>query len=70
MSNILELKKITRNYQLNNKTLVYCGHEYTLNNLNFLLSIFPNNEDLNKERKIIKEQLITNGKTIPFNLGL
>lgn len=57
-------------FQLNNKTLVYCGHEYTLNNLNFLLSIFPNNEDLNKERKIIKEQLITNGKTIPFNLGL
>lgn len=48
------LKKID---DLNNKTNVYCGHEYTNTNLNFLLSIFPKNENLLDEKKKIDLQL-------------
>ena len=54
---------------LPNETEVYCGHEYTLANLNFLLSIFSNNKELVLEKKIIEEKLIKNGTSIPFNLG-
>lgn len=60
------LKKI-RN--LDNKTKVYCGHEYTLNNLEFLLSIFSNNKNLIKEVSIVKRQLKKTNSSIPFNLG-
>ena len=56
-------------YALDNKTNVYCGHEYTNTNLNFLLSIFPKNRNLLIEKKKIDIQLKKNGSTIPFNLG-
>ena len=60
------LKKID---DLNNKTNVYCGHEYTNTNLNFLLSIFPKNENLLDEKKKIDLQLKKTQSSIPFNLG-
>ena len=60
------LKKID---DLNNKTNVYCGHEYTNTNLNFLLSIFPKNENLLDEKKKIDLQLKKTKSSIPFNLG-
>ena len=60
------LKKINL---LDNKTMVYCGHEYTYSNLDFLISIFPNHKDLISERKKIDNQLAKTGQSIPFNLG-
>jgi hydroxyacylglutathione hydrolase len=27
-------------------TLIYCGHEYTISNLNFAISVDPHNESL------------------------
>tara|TARA_B100001540_G_scaffold316150_1_gene345256 strand:- start:1319 stop:2086 length:768 start_codon:yes stop_codon:yes gene_type:complete len=54
---------------LNNDTEVYCGHEYTINNLNFLLSLFPNFKELQLEKKKIDKQILKNGSSIPFNLG-
>ena len=62
----ISLQKI---YTLDNKTIVYCGHEYTNANLNFLLSNFPQNENLLAEKKKIDLQLIETGSSIPFNLG-
>ena len=62
----ISLQKI---YTLDNKTIVYCGHEYTNANLNFLLSNFPQNENLLTEKKKIDQQLIETGSSIPFNLG-
>jgi len=62
----ISLQKI---YTLDNKTIVYCGHEYTNANLNFLLSNFPQNENLLAEKKKIDQQLIETGSSIPFNLG-
>ena len=54
---------------LDNKTNVYCGHEYTKTNLNFLLSIFPQNKKLLIEKKKIHLQVKETSSSIPFNLG-
>jgi len=48
---------------------VYCGHEYTLNNLIFLEDIFRENIDLENVKKQILQDLETTNKTIPFVLG-
>ena len=48
---------------------VYCGHEYTLNNLMFLEDIFRKSIDLEKVKKQILQDLETNNRTIPFALG-
>ena len=57
-------------YNLNDKTTVYCGHEYTNNNLNFLLKIFPQNKSLLSEKNKIDKMLLEKKSTIPFNLGV
>ena len=54
---------------LDNKTAVYCGHEYTKTNISFLISIFPQNEILHAEKQKINLQLNDMGSSIPFNLG-
>ena len=62
----ISLQKI---YALDNKTIVYCGHEYTNTNLDFLLSNFPQNKNLLIEKKKIDQQIKETGSSIPFNLG-
>ena len=61
------LRKI---YTLNNKTNIFCGHEYTNTNLKFLLSIFPKNKDLLNEKYKINNQLLNTKSSIPFSLGM
>ena len=60
------LKKLE---QIDNETLVFCGHEYTLNNLAFLKSTFPEFKILEEEEREIKNQLKKKNSSIPFNLG-
>ena len=48
---------------------VYCGHEYTLNNLMFLEDVFRENINLEKVKKQILHDLETKNRTIPFVLG-
>ena len=55
--------------QLSDNTYVYCGHEYTQTNLRFLNTVFHDCEPLNIEKKIISEQLLSTGFSMPFNLG-
>jgi len=54
---------------LSNELTVYCGHEYTENNLKFLESIFNNNSILQTTKIHIKNDLNNTGRSIPFNLG-
>ena len=54
---------------LPDKTLVYCGHEYTMNNLNFLESIFEEIKELKELRTIIEKKINMSSRTIPFFLG-
>ena len=56
--------------KLDDQTEVYCGHEYSLNNLNFLLSIFKDNNKLYETKSTLLKKITKNkGITIPFNLG-
>ena len=54
---------------LDNAAQVYCGHEYTLKNLEFLLSIFPDNEEIKISKQRNNEQINTTGSSIPYILG-
>ena len=60
------LKKIM---SLPDDTLVYPGHEYTLNNLLFALSLEPDNIDLQNYHKKVKNLLKKNRPSIPSFLG-
>ena len=54
---------------LSDKMLVYCGHEYTLNNIKFLEHIFKKNKILERAKKNIISDLSLNKRSIPFHLG-
>jgi len=54
---------------LSDDMLVYCGHEYTLNNLKFLEHIFNNNKILENTKKQISSDLDSKGRSIPFYFG-
>ena len=54
---------------LSDKMLVYCGHEYTLNNIKFLEHIFKKNKILESAKKNIISDLSLNKRSIPFHLG-
>ena len=60
------LKKIEK---LEDDTLVYGGHEYTLNNLKFLLSVFPDNKEIILEKEKINFQILKTKSSMPFVLG-
>ena len=49
-------------------TLIYCGHEYSLNNGKFCLSIDRENNKLLKKIDKIKKKLKKNSPTIPVSL--
>ncbi|WP_417583652.1 hydroxyacylglutathione hydrolase [Pelagibacterium sp.] len=50
-------------------TTVYCGHEYTLANAKFALSVDPENEALKARAQQAQSQIDSGEPTIPFNLG-
>jgi hydroxyacylglutathione hydrolase len=56
-------------YNLSDKMLVYCGHEYTLNNIKFLEHIFKKNKILESAKKNIISDLDSKTRSIPFYLG-
>jgi hydroxyacylglutathione hydrolase len=51
-------------------TRVYCGHEYTLNNGKFALSIEPDNGALKSRMKEVEAARAANKPTIPSTIGL
>ena len=50
-------------------TMIYCGHEYTLQNSKFCIKHDSKNVNLQNKIKLIKEKLDNNKPTIPTNLG-
>ena len=54
--------------ELDNNLKIYCGHEYTLNNLNFLESVLNKKELFFSIRQKIEEDLRNNKKSVPFYL--
>jgi hydroxyacylglutathione hydrolase len=56
--------------QLPGETQVYCGHEYTLDNIRFALSVDPHNAEL-IERQTSSQALVSRGlPTLPSTLKL
>jgi len=54
--------------QLPDNTIIYCGHEYTLSNVKFALSIHPENQDLQKYALWTEHQEKEHRPTIPTKL--
>jgi hydroxyacylglutathione hydrolase len=50
-------------------TSVYCAHEYTLKNIEFALTIEPNNKDLQNKLRETKAKREKNQSTVPTFLG-
>ena len=59
------LKKIN---ELSKNTIIYCGHEYTLNNLNFLEKTLKKESAYLTVRNKINDDLNSKGKSVPFLL--
>ena len=49
-------KSLSKIKQLPEETIIYCGHEYTLSNVKFALSIHPDNQDLQKYANWVENQ--------------
>ncbi len=55
--------------QLPDNTLVWCAHEYTLKNLQFALTVDPDNLELQKRSSRVRAMRQQNQPTIPALLG-
>merc|ERR1712129_372288 len=53
----------------NNDTIIFCAHEYTLNNAKFAMYIEPNNVALQRKYKNIQMQRNVNEWTVPCKFG-
>ena len=60
------LKKIR---SLPPKTKIFCGHEYTINNLKFCMEIDKNNSELIEKYNYIKNNINNKLPSVPSNLG-
>ena len=56
--------------QMPDETTIYCGHEYTLENARFCLSIEPENDDLIERMKEVEGLYNNEIPTIPTTIGL
>jgi len=63
------LQSLDRLATLPGDTKVYCGHEYTLNNLKFALSVDPDNEALREKLQWAQQQSCTVPSTIAEELS-
>lgn len=52
-------------FQLNDETQIYCGHEYTLANLQFAQHVEPHNEFIKKKTIEVKQILQRSKPTLP-----
>lgn len=49
---------------------IYCGHEYTLSNLQFACQVEPNNSDIQNRLEIIEQQRHAQQATVPALLSI
>jgi len=56
--------------KLPDSTRIYCGHEYTLNNGRFALTLEPGNDMLVRRMKDVEAARAKGAPTIPSTIGL
>jgi hydroxyacylglutathione hydrolase len=64
------LASLNKIKNLPENTIVYCGHEYTIANANFALSIEPNNKNLCSRIEQVKELRSENKPTLPTTIRI
>ena len=65
---MLESLKLIKSFP--NKTLVYCGHEYTESNLEFAISLTPNDQVLSSKLREIKKLRNRGNPSVPSKLEI
>ena len=55
---------------LPDETDVYCGHEYTLNNARFALTLEPGNQELQARMKVVEAARAKGEPTVPSTIAL
>ena len=60
---------LARLRELPDETRVYCGHEYTLKNIEFALAVEPDNADLRRRRDEALAQRERGEPTLPSTIG-
>ena len=60
---------MTKLMKLPDDTKIYCGHEYTVKNLEFALALEPNNEKIKKKLEWARGVVSRNLPTIPGQIG-
>lgn len=55
---------------LPDETLIYCGHEYTLDNLRFALTVEPDNADAIAHRDNCQRRIAAGEPSLPSSIGL
>ena len=63
-------RSLTKLAALPDATLVYCAHEYTLNNLKFAVQVEPQNADLNIRLEEVVSRRAQGLSTVPAPLGV
>jgi hydroxyacylglutathione hydrolase len=64
------LQSLQRLKALNDKTEVFCTHEYTAKNIAFALTLEPKNNDLLMRQKHVSALRIQNQPSLPSTIGL
>ena len=60
---------LARLAELSDNTRVYCGHEYTVKNLQFALTLEPNNSELKSKYDWAKKMRVAGSFTVPSTIG-
>ena len=63
------LNSLNKIKELPDDTIVYCGHEYTYKNLEFILDELVHWQDKGATKSKCKELINERGSSMPFNLG-
>lgn len=61
---------LNRISQLPDETVIYCTHEYTLDNLRFAQAVEPDNPDIQKRIDEVKDLRANNQPSLPFTLEM
>lgn len=64
------LDSLNKIYQLPDNTKIFCGHEYTVKNLEFAASIEPSNKEVADRLEMSRTLRRQNTPTIPSTLGI
>ena len=64
------METLNRLARLPDETVVYCTHEYTLDNLRFAVDLEPKNKELRSFQQLCEKRRDLGKPTVPTTIGL